>query len=378
MNTGSGLGGSIVDHFQNIKDPRLNRRRRHLLMDIIVIAVMGVICDSQGWEDIEEFAIIRKDWLKTFLQLPNGIPSHDTFRRVISRLNPEEFQSCFAEWIKSVCQTLGNDMLAIDGKTLRRSFERGAREEKGAIHMVSAWSSQAKMVLGQVKTEEKSNEITAIPALLKLLELKGCIVTIDAMGCQKTIAQSIIDKGGDYILALKGNQGALHRGAQIAFEVAEGRRFKGLLYDRYEETSKGHGRIETRCYESLHDSDWFVYAKDWPNLKTLVKVTSTRKINDEFSSEIRYYISSIELNAKAAGNAIRQHWGIENSLHWVLDVTFREDESRIRRGDGPENFSTLRRMALAMLKREPTKKSIARKKKLCSWSPEFLIQVMVA
>jgi predicted transposase YbfD/YdcC len=198
------------------------------------------------------------------------------------------------------------------------------------------------------------------------------------MGCQKTIAQSIVDKEGDYILALKGNQGDVHRGAQLSFEIAGSKNFDGLVYDRYEETSSGHGRIETRCYETLHSSDWFVYANDWPKLKTLVKITSIRKTNENVSSEVRYYISSLELSAKAIGDAIRLHWGIENSLHWVLDVTFREDESRIRRGNAAENFSTLRRMALAMLKKEPTKKSIARKRKLCSWSPEFLIQVITA
>jgi predicted transposase YbfD/YdcC len=375
---GSNVGNSLVEHFQHVNDPRVNRRKLHYLMDIIVIAVMAVICDSQGWEDIEEFAIIRKEWLKTFLRLPNGIPSHDTFRRVISRLNPDELQQCFSKWIQSVCTAFENDVIAIDGKTLRSSFERGAREEKAAIHMVSAWSSKAKLVLGQVKTAEKSNEITAIPDLLKLLELKGCIVTIDAMGCQKTIAQSIVAKGGDYILALKGNQGDVHRGAQIAFDIADSKQFEGLLYDRYEEVSSEHGRIETRRYETLGVSDWFPYADEWPLLKTLVKVVSTREIQDSVNTEVRYYISSLELGAKSVGEAIRKHWGIENSLHWVLDVTFREDESRIRRGDGAENFSTLRRIALTMLKREPTKKSIARKRKLCSWSPEFLIGVMIA
>ena len=361
MTSGTGLGGTIVEYFQDVKDPRINRRKRHCLLDIIVISVMAVICDGQGWEDIEEFAIIRKKWLKTFLQLPNGIPSHDTFRRVISRLNPENMQSCFSKWIQSVCQAFGSDVIAIDGKTLRRSFERGAREGKGAIHMVSAWSSKAKLVLGQVKTEEKSNEITVIPELLKMLELKGCIITIDAMGCQKMIAQSIIDKEADYILALKGNQGSIHRGVDISFELAEDRDFLGFNYDCLDEVSAGHGRKETRRYETILVADWFVYAKEWPKLKTLVRVTSTREIGDKISAEIRYYISSLELGAKAIGDAIRKHWGIENSLHWVLDVTFREDESRIRRGDSAENFSTLRRMALAMLKREPTKKSIARK-----------------
>ena len=378
MTSGIGLGGTIVEHFQDIKDPRINRRKRHILIDIIVISVMAVICDGQGWEDIEEFAVIRKKWLKTFLQLPNGIPSHDTFRRVISRLNPEEMQVSFSKWIKSVCHAIGSDIVAIDGKTLRHSFERGERDGKGAIHMVSAWSSKAKLVLGQVKTEEKSNEITAIPELLKMLELKGCIVTIDAMGCQKNIAQSIVDKGGDYILALKGNQGDIHRGTQLSFEIAESKKYSGLIYDRHEEINNGHGRIETRRYETLHGSDWFVYSNDWPKLKTIVKITSTRKTKENSSNEVRYYISSLELTAKAIGEAIRQHWGIENSLHWVLDVSFREDESRIRRGDAAENFSTLRRMALTMLKRETTKKSIARKRKLCSWSPEFLIQVLTA
>jgi predicted transposase YbfD/YdcC len=297
---------------------------------------------------------------------------------VISRVNPDELQACFSRWIKSVCEAFGSDVIAIDGKTLRSSFERGAREEKGAIHMVSAWSSKAKMVLGQVRTEEKSNEITAIPELLKLLELKGCIVTIDAMGCQKTIAKSIVDKDGDYILALKGNQGDVHRGAQISFELAESKNFAGLLYDRHEETAAGHGRKETRCYETLRTSDWFIYGSEWPKLATLVRVTSTRELKDQVTHEIRYYISSLDLDSKAIGQAIRDHWGIENSLHWVLDVTFREDESRIRRDNGAENFSTLRKMALAMLKREPTKKSIARKRKLCSWSPEFLIRVLTA
>lgn len=369
---------SLLSHFGKIEDPRIERKKLHKLIDILAITIAAVICGAEGWEDLEDFGECKKDWLKRFLELPNGIPSHDTFRRVISSIRPSEFQACFVDWVQSVFQVTEGEVIAIDGKTARRSYEKGEENGHGPIHMVSAWASKAGFVLAQQKTEAKSNEITAIPLLLRVLELKGCIVTIDAMGCQKEIAKQIIKQEGDYVLALKGNQSSLAAGVKTSFEQAALRGYEGLQYDLFDDVDKGHGRIETRRCETLSNLFWFNDAQSWVGLKTICKLTSTREIKGKITVETRYYISSLPIGAQKIAESIRSHWGIENSLHWVLDVSLGEDDSRIRAGDAPENLAILRRLAINALKRETAnKRGIKAKTKKCGWDNDYLRKVLV-
>lgn len=376
---------AIFKYFGDIKDPRIDRKKRHKLIDIIIIAICGVMCGADGWEEIEEICKASLDKFKGFLELPNGIPSHDTIARVFSRLDSEGLQSCFCRWIQSVREATETNSqypipenISVDGKTLRRSFERAAKKNKSPIHMVSAWANQARIVLGQVKTEEKSNEIKAIPELLALLELTGCIVTIDAIGCQKTIAQEIINKGADYVLALKGNQGDLARGVELGFDIARANNFEGIEYRFFEESGFEHGREEMRRYWLLSNLHWLPDANKWPGMKSVCMVESIRNIKGKECVEIRYYITSLSDNVEQVGKAIRNHWGVENSLHWVLDVTFREDECRIRNGNAAENFAVLRRIALNLFKREPSKRSIKRKRLLACLHFDYLITALNA
>jgi predicted transposase YbfD/YdcC len=380
-----GPGCAIFKYFGDIKDPRIDRKKRHKLIDIIILAICGVMCGADGWEEIEEICKASLDKFRGFLELPNGIPSHDTIGRVFSRLDPEGLQDGFCRWIQSVregmkadSEQIGPENVGIDGKTLRRSFERAAKKGKNPIHMVSAWANQARIVLGQVKTEEKSNEIKAIPELLALLELTGCIVTIDAMGCQKSIAQEILNKGADYVLALKGNQGDLARGVELGFEIARAKNFAGIDYGFFEESGLGHGRQETRRYWLLSDLHWLPDAHKWPGMKSVCMVESTRSVKGKECIELRHYITSLSGNVEQVGKAIRNHWGVENSLHWVLDVTFREDECRIRNGHAAENFAVLRRIALNLFKREPSKHSIKRKRLLACLHFDYLITALNA
>jgi predicted transposase YbfD/YdcC len=367
-------GKSIQDLFSNITEPR-DTNKRHKLLDIITIALCAIICGCDGWEQIEEFGKAKREWFRKFLDLPYGIPGHDTFRRVFAAINPDEFQKSFIDWMEAIQIITEGEIIAIDGKTLRRSHDKSSN--KKAIHMVSAWASENSMVLGQVKTEEKSNEITAIPKLLNLLDIKGCIVTIDAMGCQKDIAGQIIDQGGDYVLSLKGNQGRLHEEIKFFFEDALEDNFKGINYSYHETVDGDHGRIETRRYWSISDLDWLTDKGMWKALSTVVMVERTREINDESSSEISFYISSMDNKPENLANAIRSHWGIENSLHWVLDISFREDESRIRQKNAPENMAVLRHFALNLLKKESSKKrSIKMKRLRAGWDEQYLTQIL--
>lgn len=369
---------SLLEHFGKIEDPRIARKRLHHLIDIIAIAILAVLCGAEGWEDIEDFGKCKLDWLKTFLRLPNGIPSHDTFRRVICSIRPSEFQTCFVDWVQNIFRVTEGEVIAVDGKTARRSYEKGQQNGHGPIHMVSAWASKAGFVLGQQKVDGKSNEITAIPLLLKVLELKGCIVTIDAMGCQKEIARQIVEQQGDYVLALKGNQSSLAQGVATSFEQATLRRFEGLDYAVYEDVDKGHGRIEVRRCETLSGLLWLDDAKDWVGLKTICKLTSIREIKDKTTTEVRYYISSIVDNTQKIAESVRSHWGVENSLHWVLDVSMHEDNSRIRTGDGAENLNILRKIAVNSLKSETTnRRGIKAKMKKCGWDNDYLLKVLV-
>lgn len=366
---------AIVEHFKNIEDPRIDRGKLHNLMDIIAIAICAVICGADTWEDIELFGETKHEWLKQFLELPNGIPSHDTFGRVFSIISPVEFQRSFLNWVKAISESIEKEVVAIDGKTSRRSYDRG--KGKGAIHIVSAWATANRVVLGQVKTEDKSNEITAIPELLDILALNGCIVTIDAMGCQKSIAAGIIDKGADYVLALKGNQGTLHEDIKLFFQDANDTSFKDIRHDFHETIDGDHGRIETRRYWTVSDIDWLEGKADWKELKSIGMVESEREIGEKVTKEIRYYISSLPGNAKQFGDAVRRHWGIENSLHWVLDVAFREDECRIRKGYAAENFAVLRHIALNLVREEKSiKRGVKGKRLKAGWDNDYLGKIL--
>ena len=366
----------LLRYFELLEDPRMQRTRLHSLYDILTITILGVICGAETWTDVELFGCSKHQWLKTFLDLPHGIPSHDTFGRVFAHLDPLCFERCFLNWTADLAQTSGGRLIAIDGKTIRRSFDQAG--EKAGIHMVSAWCETNHIVLGQVATDVKSNEITAIPKLLKLLDLSDAVITIDAMGCQKDIAKQVIDQNGDYLLQLKANQPTLHEEAKLFFEDALEHQFEHMAYAYAEQVDGGHGRVETRRLWSTWDIDWFQDRRDWAGLNSFVCVESKREINGHVSIERRYYISSLDgRDADAVLEAIRGHWGIENRLHWSLDVSFREDLSRVRKGHAAENLSRIRRIALNLLKRDSTVKAGIQGKRLkCGWDHDYLLNVI--
>ena len=367
---------SIAAHFAKLKDPRRAHRRLHHLQDILVIALCAVIANAQDWQDIETFARNREDWLRRFLELPHGIPSHDTFERVFDRLDPAAFHRCFQGWVRAVQRHLGIEHVAIDGKTLRGSG--GGKAALGPLHLVSAWASGQGLSLGQVAVDAKSNEITAIPALLELLELKGALVTIDAMGCQKAIARKVRERGGDYLLVVKDNQENLLADIRRAFMEADEKDFKGLEHDTFETRERGHGREEYRWYQVLHSTDGLRGAADWDGLTTIGMCYRERTVGGVKSEELRYFIGSRKASAKVYGQALRDHWGIENGLHWQLDVTFAEDGNRVTKRSAAENLALLRRLTLTLLKAHPSKLSMAKKRYAASLDAQFLEEILRA
>jgi predicted transposase YbfD/YdcC len=374
------MSPSLTEHFAALTDPRVERTKLHSLLDIVVIAICAVIAGAESWDDIAEFGEIRADWFATFLALPHGIPSHDTFNRVFAALDPLQFQACFLAWMRAVTGVLPAQVIALDGKTVRGSHDQ--ESGKAAIHLVSAWASANRVVLAQITVEEKSNEITALPELLRCLALAGCVVTIDAMGCQREIAQQILDQEGSYILALKENQGILHDEVQLSFATAQADAFAGIQHERVERIEKGHGRIETRQALVITDPavlGWLQERHAWPGLAAIGMVRGERRIGAERTSEDRYYLLSCALSARAFGEAVRSHWGIENQVHYVLDVTFHEDQSRIRAGSAAQNFAVLRHIALNLLRQQTVKrKSIKGRRLKAAWDTDFLLQVLAS
>ncbi len=365
---------SIPKPFRKLKDPRRRHRRLHRLQDVLVIALCAVIAGAQDWQEIETFGRKRRDWLKRFLELPNGIPSHDTFERVFDRLKPQAFQACFRDWVRAIQETLHIKHVAIDGKTLRGS----GTAKLGPLHLVSAWATTQRLSLGQVAVDAKSNEITAIPALLDLLDLGGALVTIDAMGCQKAIAQKIIDRGGDYILTVKDNQEHLQADIERVVAEAFDTDFAGLEHDAYETRERSHGRDEYRSYTVIHSTAGLRHAADWRKLTTIGMCYSERTVGGVTSEETRYFIGSRKASAKTYGTALRDHWRIENTLHWQLDVTFDEDRNRVTKRQGVENLALLRRQTLSLLKAHPAKLSMAKKRFAAALDTQFLEEILQA
>jgi predicted transposase YbfD/YdcC len=366
---------ALLDHLSTVPDPRIARHRWHKLSDILVIAICAVLCGAGSYPAIADFGYEREEWLRQFLELPEGIPSHDTFNRVLQLLDPEAFQACFLRWMQAVAEVTVGEVVAIDGKVLRRSFAKGTGKQ--AIHMVSAWASENGVVLGQRKVDTKSNEITAIPALLDLLLLKGCIVTIDAMGCQRAIAEKIVAQGADYVLALKGNQPTLEQAVESFFVAGPEAESHRIQSDYYEQTERGHGREETRRAWISADVSAELHAAAWPGLQSVGMVEATRTAGSQTSLEQRFYLSSLPPDAEPFAQAVRKHWGVENQLHWSLDVTFREDQSRLRTGHGAENFAVVRHIALNLLRQEPSTKSLPRKRLACALNPDYLLKVLL-
>jgi predicted transposase YbfD/YdcC len=370
-------GASIQEYFATVTEPRVDRTKLHLLMDILVMAICAVICGADSWVEMEAYGRAKEQWLRQFLPLPNGIPSHDTFARVLARLNPDEFQQCFLRWMQAVSEVTQGEVVAIDGKTLRRSFDRV--RGKSAIHMVSAWASANRLVLGQQKVDEKSNEITAIPALLQLLELKGCIVTIDAMGCQKAIAQTIITQGADYVLTLKANHGLLYEEVQRFFAWARQRQFAGIPHAEYHTVDGNHGRVEERRYWLVSDLTWLTAKREWVGLQSVGMVERQRTVAGKTTGEVHYYLTSLAGSGQQFGEAVRTHWSVENGLHWVLDVAFQEDQSRLRRDHAAENMAVLRHLALSLLRQESTCPNGIKVKRLkAALDENYLTRVLLA
>lgn len=366
--------------FSQVNDPRIDRTKEHKLMDMIFIAICAVICGAEGWTDIETFGNSKLAWLQTYLELPNGIPSHDTFGRVFSLVDAEEFQRAFYEWVLAVNEIVQGQIINIDGKRLGGSEDKILG--KRAIYMVSAWAEENELVLGQRKVDEKSNEITAIPALLKLLALSGCIVTVDAIGTQTLIAQTIVEAQADYVLSVKENQGHLLEDISVLFAVDQVDNFQYASLEHHKTVNKGHGRMEIRECWSTSDPAYLNLIRgreNWSGLQSIAMVVSTRIETEKETRKVRYYISSLPSDAKRILHIVRRHWAIENELHWVLDVALNEDHSRVRKDQAPENLAVLRHIALNLLKQEKTAKGGIHAKQLqAAWKEDYLLKVLAA
>jgi predicted transposase YbfD/YdcC len=370
---------SMVVLFEQLPDPRVERTWRHKLVDILMIVLIGTIWGCKGWDEMYEEAEAAEDELRQFLELPHGIPSADTLRRVMSALSPARFRDVFIAWSRALCESTEGKLIAIDGKTVRGAF-RGESGE-GALHLVNAWVCENQMVLGQYATDVKSNEITAVPELLRLLDLRGAVVSLDAMGCQKEIAKQIVEQGADYIFGLKGNQPTLHQEVLSAFDEATCSRLREEPSSFHESADKGHGRLEVRRLWVLRDTEWLTRSEKWTKLSSLVLVESERTVRGETSRERRAYISSLDASAERFQSLVRGHWQVENKLHWVLDVTFGEDRARIAKKNGAENLALVRKLALNLLRRAPEGKrpmSIVRRKRRALRSFEYLAAVLRA
>ena len=377
---------SLVEHLAHINDPRVNRTKEHPLINVLVIGLCTLLCGGETFNDMEDFGEAKRDWFQTFLDLTNGIPSHDTFNRVFSAINPEEFLNAFLAWTQSLRQAVPGEIVAMDGKALRRAIN----QDQNAKVIVSAWAEDNGLVLGQWKVDDKSNEITAVPQLLRALELSGSIVTLDAMGCQKEIAREIKEADADYVLALKGNQETVHCEVKEFLDdaVAESKTYKAPALPSADGPSpqplaskktveKDHGRLETREYFQSADLKWFADLQKWEGLQSVGMVEATREVNGKISRERRYYLSSLPVDIERFARAVRAHWGIENKVHWILDVQFGEDQSRARSGHAAQNLATLRRLALNLLKSEKTKKRGVRGKQLnASWDHAYLLRLI--
>lgn len=367
-----------------IPDPRIQRRQKFSLLEVLITAVCCVLCGAETWNEIAEEAEFMTDWFRSALglELGHGTPSHDTYRRVFSLIDPAAFQKAFIQWVNAIRELIPGEVVAVDGKTLRRAMENG--KEKSEIHLINAWASESGLVLGQMKSEGKGNEILTVPKFLEQLRVRGCIVTSDAMNCQKETAQKVVEKGADYVLAVKGNQEGLNEQIAKSFAAAEEKRFRRVENTRFETQESGHGRQEARSYLSLskaqarklHRLD---IGNEWPKLNSVTRVVSTRTVNASTTRATRYFISSLPANAEKISHAIRTHWQVENNVHWVLDLGFREDESRMRKENSPVNFSMIRKLALNLLRQETSKKgrSLRLKRKRCSWSGDYLLKVLL-
>jgi len=371
----------ILRHMTLIPDPR-RHNRVHQLGDILTIAIFAVICGADGWVEVSQYGRRKQKWLKTFLALPDGIPSHDTFGRVFARIKPEEFERCFMAWMSALVELSGGKLVAIDGKSLRQSFEH-AWDTSGMAHMVSAFVAANRMVFAQIKTEGKGQELDAIQKLLKIVDLDGAVVSIDALGCNKTVVELILEGKGDYVLQVKQNQPTLHAKVKILLDELNLQKFAGVEHDYDVQVNGGHGRIETRrTWVYWNVADLGPIAQEWPGLKSLVVVERIREqIGQPPSVERHYYISSLgrRVRAERMAGYVRGHWSVENNLHWQLDISFNEDKRRIRKDHGAENFSRLCRIGLNLLKKESSQKTgIAIKRQSCGWDNDYLLKVVLA
>lgn len=366
----------LFAHFADLPDPRKRPHEcDHLLLDIISIAILAVICGADEVTALETFGHARREWLQTFLALPHGIPSHDTFGRVLARLSPGEFERCFRSWVASVAQLTAGEVVAIDGKTLRRSHDRG--QGQGPLALVSAWAQANRLTLGQHQVAADSNEITAVPELLRLLEIKGCIVTVDAINTQKDTAAAIRARGADYVLALKANHGRLYEAVRDLCAAVQDKRTANLSFARYQTVDGEHGRVETRRYLSVSAPDFLPGFDEWQDLVSVGQVEATREVGEKRSVETRYYLTSLAVDAPRLAHAVRGHWSVENTCHWVLDVVFGEDDCRIRTGHAAENFALLRRLANSLLQQEKTAKvGIANKRFKAALDLRYLLKVL--